>query len=77
MTTLWLALPLKRTFIELEQECEAIYYQTEEKRAIKRHLNANLSSLKTKTKQRTLEFTGNYDSPEKGVLFIGWLGKAL
>ena len=46
MTTLQLAQSLKRTFAELEQECGAIYYQTEEKSGIKRHLNAKVSSLK-------------------------------
>lgn len=62
---LWLALPLKKTFLELEQECEAIYYQTEEKRGTKRHLHMKVNLLKNKTKQKTLEFTGS----EKDVLF--------
>lgn len=60
--------PLQRTFIELEQECGAMYYQTEEKGGIKRYLHAKANSLENKTKQRALKFTGN-DSPENDALF--------
>lgn len=66
---LWLALPLKKSFLELEQECEAIYYQTEEKKGTKRHLHTKVNLLKNKTKQKTLEFTVNYKYLEKDVLF--------
>lgn len=64
-TELWLALPLKRAVIELEQECGATYYQTEEKGGITRHLNAKVNSLKNKTKQRTWELTGNSNYPKR------------
>lgn len=55
--------------IELQQECVAIYYQTEEKGGIKRYLNAKVNSLKKLKNQRTWEFIGNSDYPEKHALF--------
>lgn len=66
MSTLQLALSLKRTFTELEQECGAIYDQTKEKSGIKRHLNAKVSSLKNKTKDFGIYWQLHF--PRKGCI---------